>query len=49
MADEKDAMGFAQVIGLNDVRVDQVGDKLGFADEVLDEHASGWRNSGGRL
>ena len=26
------------MIGLDDVRVDQVGDELGLADEILDEH-----------
>ena len=36
-ADEIDAVGLAQVVGLDDVRVDQVGDELGLADEVLDE------------
>ena len=35
--DEIDAVGFAQMIGLDNVGVDQVGDQLGFADEVLDE------------
>ena len=35
--DEVNAAGFAQVIGLDDVGVDQIGDELGFADEVFDE------------
>jgi hypothetical protein len=26
------------MIGLDDVRVDQIGDELGLADEILDEH-----------
>jgi hypothetical protein len=26
------------MVGLDDVRVDQIGDKLGLADEILDEH-----------
>ena len=37
-ADEADALGLAEMVGLDDVRVDQVGDELGLADEVLDEH-----------
>ena len=37
-ADETDAVGFAEMVGLDDVRVDQVGDELGLADEILDEH-----------
>ena len=37
-ADETNAVGLAEMIGLDDVRVDQVGDELGLADEVLDEH-----------
>ena len=37
-ADETNALGLAEVIGLDDVRVNQVGDELGLADEVLDEH-----------
>ena len=45
--DEIHAVGFAQVVGLNDVGVDQVGHQLGFADEVLDERSSAWRSSGG--
>ena len=36
--DETHAVGLAQMIGLDDVRVDQVGDELGLADEILDEH-----------
>ena len=32
-----DAFGFAEVIGLDDVGVDQVGDQFRFADEILDE------------
>ena len=35
--DEADPIRFAEVIGLNDVGVDQVRDELGFTDEVLDE------------
>ena len=35
--DEGDALGFAQVIGLGDVGVDQIGDQFGFADEVVDK------------
>jgi len=35
--DEVNAAGLAEMISLNDVGVDQVGDELGFADEVLDE------------
>jgi hypothetical protein len=38
MADEADAVGLAEMVGLDDVRVDQVGDQLGLADEILDEH-----------
>ena len=38
MADEANAVGLAEMIGLDDVGVDQVGDELGLADEVLDEH-----------
>jgi hypothetical protein len=26
------------MVGLDDVRVDQIGDELGLADEILDEH-----------
>ena len=37
----------AEMIGLDDVGVDQVGDELGLADEVLDEHLLARRNSGG--
>ena len=36
--DETNAVGFAEMIGLDDVRVDQIGDELGLADEILDEH-----------
>ena len=35
---KQDALGLAEVVGLDDVRVNQVGDQLGLADEVLDEH-----------
>ena len=35
--DEKDAARFAEVISLNDVGVDEVGDELGFADKIFDE------------
>ena len=35
--DEVDAVGFAEVVGLDDVGVDQVRDELGLADEILDE------------
>ncbi len=34
---EIDPVGLAQVIGLDDVGMDQIGHQLGFADEVLDE------------
>ena len=37
-ADETDAFGFAQMIGLDDIGMDQVGNELGLANEVLDEH-----------
>jgi hypothetical protein len=37
-ADETNAVVVTEMIGLDDVRVDQVGDELGLADEVLDEH-----------
>ena len=37
MAMKIDPIGLAQVIRLDDVRVDQVRDELGLADEVLDE------------
>src|SRR6185312_15117671 len=36
--DEGDAVRLAKVVGLDDVRVDQVGHKLGLADEIFDEH-----------
>jgi hypothetical protein len=36
--DEEHAAAGAEVIGLNDVGVDEVGDQFGLADEVLDEH-----------
>ena len=36
--DEINAIGLAEMIGLDNVRVDQVGDELGLADEILDEH-----------
>ncbi len=35
--DEIHPFDFAEVVGLDDVRVNQVGDELGLADEVLDE------------
>jgi hypothetical protein len=35
--DEIYAVGFAQMIGLDDVGVDQVGDELSFTDEVFDK------------
>ena len=35
--DEVNARGFAEMIGLDDVGVDQVRDQLGFADEIIDE------------
>ena len=38
MADETNAVRLAQMIGLDDVGVDQVGDELGLADEIFDEH-----------
>jgi hypothetical protein len=37
-ADEAHALRLAEMVGLHDVRVNQVGDELGLADEVLDEH-----------
>ena len=36
--DETHAVRLAEMIGLDDVRVDQIGDELGLADEILDEH-----------
>jgi hypothetical protein len=36
--DETHAVRLAEMIRLDDVRVDQVGDELGLADEILDEH-----------
>ena len=36
--DERHAVGLAEMVGLDDVRVDQVGDELGLADEIFDEH-----------
>ena len=35
--DEVNSLGFAQVVGLDDVRVNEVGHELGFADKILDE------------
>ena len=35
--DEVNAVGFAKVIRLHDVRVDQIRNEFGFADEILDE------------
>jgi hypothetical protein len=35
--DKIDAASFAQVVGLNDVGVDQIRDQLGLADKVVDE------------
>jgi hypothetical protein len=35
--DEVLALRFPELVGLDDVRVDQVGDELGFADEVVQE------------
>ena len=37
MAMKNMPLRLAQMIGLDDVGVDQVGDELGFADEILDE------------
>ena len=37
-ANERSAICFAEVVGLDDVRVNQVGNELGLADEILDEH-----------
>ena len=38
MADEANAARLAQMVGLDDVGVDQVRHQLGLADEILDEH-----------
>ena len=35
--DEEHAADFAEMVSLDDVGVDEVGDELGLADEVLDE------------
>src|SRR5581483_10160251 len=35
--DEVHAAGLAEVVGLDDVGMDQIRDQFGFADEVLDE------------
>ena len=36
--DERHAVRLAEMVGLDDVRMDQVGDEFGLADEVLNEH-----------
>src|SRR5678816_2691117 len=35
--DEENAAGFSKMIGLNDVGVNEIGDKLCFPNEVIDE------------
>ncbi len=35
--DKEDAIGFAQLVGLDDVGVDQIRDQLGFADKIINE------------
>ncbi len=37
-ANEANPVVFAQVIGLHNVGVNQIGDQLGLADEILNEH-----------
>jgi hypothetical protein len=37
-ANEVNIIGLAQMVGLDNVRMDQIGDELGLADKILDEH-----------